>query len=60
MEKTGSPPILHEAGVHFLAACTVFKIPFVGCVEEVGLELPAVPLKLDTQNKAYGANEGDE
>jgi len=59
MEITGSAAILHEAGVRFLAAYTLFERPFVGCNEEVGLELPAVPLKLGTQNKACAANEDD-
>jgi len=60
MEKTGSGAILHEASVRFLAAYTLFKRLFVGCDEEVGLELPAVPLKLGTQNKPCAASEGDE
>jgi len=38
-------------GVCFLAAYTLFERPFVGCDEEVGLELTAVPLKLGTQNR---------
>jgi len=45
MEKTGSAAILHEAGVRFSAAFTLFERPFVGCDGEVGLEVPEVPLK---------------